>query len=158
MNRFVRISASGFYSGYFPVAPGTFGTIAAAALLFLLNYFFSNIFLLSGVLFGFSLFLGLWSAGRYERLVQREDPQEVVIDEWAGYYLTYWLVLFFIPNSYYVALAVFLFFRLMDILKPFPINRSQRLGGARGIMIDDLLAAVYAALLIIFCGKFFEIC
>lgn len=158
MSWFVRMSATGFYSGVFPVAPGTVGTIVAALFLLLLNSFFDDIFLLSGLFFALSTFTGFYVAGRYERLVQREDPQEVVIDEWAGYFLTYWLVLFFIPNSWKVATAVFLLFRLMDILKPFPINKSQRLGGAKGIMIDDLLAGVYAATVIIVCEKIFAFC
>lgn len=153
MKNIITFFATGFYSGLSPFAPGTVGTIIAAIFFYFLSFFFKDLLWLSGVLFVLTTFCGLWLANVYEKMVRKEDPQEVVIDEWAGYYLTYFLVLFFLPNSLLVAILVFISFRIMDIVKPFPINLSQKFSGGFGIMVDDLLAAIYASLIVILLGR-----
>lgn len=153
MKKGITFLATGFYSGFSPVAPGTAGTIAAAIFFYFLGFIFHNALWLSGILFLVTTLLGMWISDVYAKVSGNEDPQEVVIDEWAGYFLTYFLVLFFVANSFVLMIMVFLLFRMMDITKPFPIYHSQKLSGGLGIMIDDLLAAVYAAIVVIFLGR-----
>lgn len=153
MRFWVKFFALGFYSGVAPFAPGTFGTLAAAIFLFLLQAVLPHSSTLLPVLVLFFCVVGVWSSQQYADLVKKKDPSEVVIDEWAGYYFSYFLALFFLPSSFRLAVEVFLAFRFFDILKPFPVNISQKLKGGWGIMIDDLLAAVYASLLIVSAHK-----
>jgi phosphatidylglycerophosphatase A len=82
--------------------------------------------------------LGVWSAGIVERKVGTSDPSIVIIDEVAGM----WCALAGAPAVLWHFLAAFLLFRLLDILKPWPIRQLQNLRGGWGIMIDDLLAGV----------------
>jgi len=72
----------------------------------------------------------------------QDDPKEVVIDEVAGFLLTIYLL----PLSWLSIALGFIMFRFFDILKPFPIRRLERIGGGTGIVIDDLVAGVYASL------------
>jgi phosphatidylglycerophosphatase A len=87
---------------------------------------------------------GTWAAHRAEPLLGGGDPGAIVIDEVAGMALS---VLVF-PLTLPVLVTGFLFFRLFDIVKPFPARGSQRIGGGVGVMIDDLIAGVYALLVV----------
>lgn len=82
--------------------------------------------------------LGLWSAGIIEREASEKDPSIVVMDEVAGM----WCALAGAPAILWHYVAAFLIFRLLDVLKPWPVRRLQNLHGGWGIMIDDLLAGV----------------
>jgi len=93
-----------------------------------------------------SIVAAIWSAGVTERILGRDDPSEVVIDEVAGFLLTVYLL----PLSWRSIALGFIMFRFFDILKPFPIKRLERIGGGTGIVLDDLGAGVYAALSINF--------
>ncbi|MBM3328575.1 MAG: phosphatidylglycerophosphatase A [Calditrichaeota bacterium] len=125
--------------GYLPVAPGTWGSGAGALIWWVgpsrLEWWWSG-----GVLL---LFAGLsvYVAGRAERHLGH-DARPIVIDEVAGQ----WLTLMFAPRIWWAILAGFFFFRIFDIVKPFPAGRSQRLPGGWGIVVDDLIAGLYAAL------------
>ena len=85
------------------------------------------------------LILGFWTSGRAEKLMKTKDPRPVVIDEIAGM----WISLLFLPYQVRYFLGAFVLFRVFDVLKPFPANRSQSLAGGLGIMMDDLIAALY---------------
>ena len=87
--------------------------------------------------------VGAWAASTAERLLGDHDPRNVVIDEIAGQLLTF---LFVAPTSWAVAGAGFVLFRALDVLKPFPADRAERLPGGWGIMTDDLVAGLYGAL------------
>jgi len=134
------ILSSWFGAGLMPVASGTFGTLAALPLVIVVNYL--------GVIYtGISLIiiipLALWSSDISQRLLPRDDPPEVVIDEVAGYLLT----TFLLPFSWLSISSGFILFRVFDILKPFPIGMIDRkMKGGVGIVLDDLLAGVYANL------------
>ena len=81
---------------------------------------------------------------------RKTDPHEVVIDEVAGQFLT----LTAVPNTSWVWLGfAFLLFRAFDIVKPFPARRAERLSGGWGIVTDDLVAGVYAAVVVFAAGK-----
>lgn len=87
---------------------------------------------------------GTWAAQAAERALGRKDPGAIVIDEVAGMALSVLLL----PPTPAVLLAGFLLFRLFDIVKPYPANALQRLRGGIGVMIDDLVAGLYALLML----------
>lgn len=130
--------ASAAYSGYAPVAPGTVGSAVALPLWFLLRISGSTWAEPAAILL---LFLaGVWSARVAERETGVDDPGIVVIDEVVGMLIS----LLWLPMTWQVALAGFLFFRVYDILKPFPAGRLERLRQGWGVMADDAAAGVYA--------------
>lgn len=129
-------------SGLLPRAPGTWGTLAALPFGWLLLEFGGPQALLIGVLA--SLFAGVWASERYMAHTGAHDPGSVVIDEVAGM----WLTLFAMPigAAWTYWLAAFALFRLFDILKPWPISLiDRRAGGGWGVMLDDIVAGIYAA-------------
>jgi phosphatidylglycerophosphatase A len=87
---------------------------------------------------------GIWAAHRVEAVLGRKDPGVIVIDEVAGMMVAVLLL----PRTPGVLLCAFLLFRLFDIWKPFPARESQALRGGAGVMVDDLIAGVYALVLI----------
>ena len=159
--------------GYAPKAPGTFGSIVGVALTVCVLRLGWRLFSLldSGVTSGFrnqpssalpfvflpSLVLllvagiGVWSASRVAKYAGIEDPQSVVIDEVSGQHLT--LLLGSGPFAllhWKTLLLGFILFRVFDIWKPFPVRQLEKLSGGWGIMADDWMAAVYAALVLRF--------
>ncbi len=176
MNILSKFIATGAGTGYFPVAPGTFGSLPAlllfnivlqnidklnAKLNFILNVHSNSI--LSVVLVHLIFTLLIYIVGHSATKIYigrkiKSDPKEVVIDEIAGQYLasalshTY-IIYNAIENYPEVNLCLlyitpFLFFRLFDILKPWPISFiDQNIKGAHGIMLDDILAGLAAGML-----------
>ena len=126
---------TGLGSGYTPKAPGTAGSLLALLIFFIFPLNSINWFILSILFF----FVGVWSGSEIEK-DKGEDPGLVVIDEMVGQ----WLAIIFLPYSWITLLIGFILFRIFDIFKPYPINRSQKLKAGWGIMIDDVLAGVYA--------------
>ncbi|MFQ5779653.1 MAG: phosphatidylglycerophosphatase A [Nitrospiria bacterium] len=128
--------ATGVGVGYFPIFPGTIGSLVGLFLFLFLQHLsaaaYTLIFLL---LFG----LGVYSADLSESFFQEKDAGQIVIDE----IVAMMAVLFFLPSSPGWWISGFLLFRLFDIAKPPPIRRLERLPGGWGVMIDDLIAAVY---------------
>lgn len=135
--------ATGLGAGKLPLAPGTWGSAQAVLLVALVEISFSHQarFLLA-LLLALIIGLGIWTAGSIAVRSGESDPSEVVIDEIAGQILT----LLAAPATPLAWLSGFLLFRLFDILKPFPIRQSERLPRGWGIVLDDLIAGVYAAL------------
>jgi phosphatidylglycerophosphatase A len=130
--------AFGFGTGALPWAPGTFGTLVAVPLYLLLRPLPLEIYL-SVLLAGF--LLGVWICERTSRDLGVHDHSGIVWDEIIGFLLT----MAFAPPGWPWLLVGFVLFRLFDILKPWPIRTVDRhLGGGLGIMLDDLLAALYA--------------
>jgi phosphatidylglycerophosphatase A len=136
------LTATGFGLGYIPLAPGTFGSLLGLGAHLLLYLAGGPAVASIGLLVVTSL--GFWSAGAAERHFARRDPGHVVIDEIAGQMLT----LAFLPLTAGLTVAGFLLFRLLDILKPIPARRMEGLPGASGIMADDLVAGLYANLIL----------
>ena len=124
-------------AGYFPVAPGTVGSAVGVGMYLLLP----PAWLLPVT--GFVTLLGIWASGEAARHFGREDPGPVVVDEVAGQLLT----LVFTGVGVRGAILGFLLFRILDIVKPWPANRFERLPGGVGIMADDLMAGVYGNIL-----------
>jgi phosphatidylglycerophosphatase A len=137
-----RALATGLGLGYAPPVPGTLGSLLGAALCVLLHRAGGWPWALGG--FVVVCLFGFWSAGRLERQLGTRDPGCIVIDEVAGQMLTLLLV----PLSAGLVAAGFLLFRMLDILKPFPARRAEALAGSSGIMADDLIAGLWANLLL----------
>ena len=134
----VRLLATAEGVGYFPFAPGTAGSLLAAALCFPL------LFLPLAVHVGATLILivvAIWAAGRVAAELGQEDPSQVVIDEVAGM----WVAAIALPPTLYDLAAVFLLYRIMDVVKPAPLPRLERLHGGLGIVADDIGAGLLAA-------------
>ena len=125
------------FTGHAPIASGTVGS-AAALLLFWFLPFTENGTL--AILIAFTaLFLGL-PAARVLEQKHGDDPSLVVLDEAVGM----WIAVAYLPKIWWVMLAAFLLFRLFDIVKPQPARYFDRMKGAGGIMMDDVIAGVYA--------------
>ena len=153
-----KIIATGCFTGYIPVAPGT-----AGSLLGVLLYWIAG--MEGGILFS-CLILLVFFAGRFaaDRVAQVEgprltriagffksrshtdgsesDPSIVVIDEIVGM----WVSLFLLPRTFTMIALSFVMFRLLDILKPFPARKLEQLPHGWGIMLDDVAAGIYANL------------
>ena len=130
--------ATGLGLGYFPVAPGTVGSLAALPLVWALFRVGGSPLVLAGLVLVTAA--GLAWAGVAARGFGKPDPGAIVVDEIAGQMLS---LLFLVPTA--GALGVgFLLFRLFDIWKPWPCRRLESLPGGSGIMADDLMAGIYA--------------
>ncbi len=131
--------------GYFPVAPGTWGSlvgVGAVAALGLAGLQSSARSAAAGAAIVLIFALGVWSAGQAEDFFGRKDPGTVVVDEVAGQIIA---LAPFIGTSLKWLGAGFVLFRIFDVLKPFPARRAERLHAGWGIMMDDVTAGVYAA-------------
>lgn len=124
--------------GYLPVAPGTFGSAIGILVWWLVPH--TTTAQASAIVALFAV--GCWAGHLAERHFGRTDPGQVVIDEVVGVLIT----LFLNPVTWKGAIAAFFLFRIMDIVKPFPSDRLERLHGGVGVMADDAMAAVYANL------------
>ncbi len=134
----IHLLAFGLGSGAAPKAPGTFGTLAALPLFLLLQPLDPWLYL---AITAAAFLFGIWICGRTSRDLGVHDHSGIVWDEWVGLWVTLWLV----PPGWGWIVAGFLLFRLFDILKPQPIKWiDQKVGGGLGIMLDDLLAGLFA--------------
>lgn len=137
MTRLAVFLATVGYIGYFPVAPGTIGSVAGLAVYALVRLAGAAWIEVAAIVL--VLAVGVWSATISERYFGGIDPGPVVIDEVLGMLMT----LAFIPVGVKGAVIGFLVFRLFDVVKPFPAGRLERLHGGFGVMADDAAAAVY---------------
>ncbi len=132
--------AFGFGSGLLPKAPGTWGTVMAIPIYWFMA---SSLNLIQYAICTFvALILGIWICDWVSRDLKIHDFSGIVWDEMVGY----WITLFAVPKSWIAVVLGFGLFRLFDIWKPFPIRwLDKHVKGGLGIMVDDVLAAVYAA-------------
>lgn len=146
-----------FYAGYCPKAPGTAGTLVAMAIYIAENLIFSgvNTGLLNTinlVIVASLIYPAVKLADDAEDFYKAKDPQSVVLDEVIGY----WISVLFLPFSFSYAVLAFALFRLFDIIKPFPARSLQSLRGGLGVMIDDIIAGVYALIVMHIADYFFS--
>lgn len=133
------VIAMGFGAGKMLKAPGTHGSFVGALLAAFIAYHTNSPFFLFATLLLF--FIGWWVTSYYVRILNRDDPQEIVIDEIVGQ----WFTLVVIPFDPAFWVLGFLLFRFFDILKPFPIRWLDRnIVGGFGVMVDDVMAGIYA--------------
>jgi len=134
----MKIVATLFYTGYFPVAPGTIGTLVAVAVYLLIpEVFFQELSSVLPFLILLSL-LGVYITGSAERSMSKDD-RRIVLDEFVGFFFG----LIFLPKNLVLILIAFILFRIFDIFKPEPIFRLQKLKSGWGIMSDDIIAGIY---------------
>ena len=135
--------ATFFGVGHLPVAPGTWASMLTALIAFftpLSTLPAPYLVLVTAAVYA----LGIPAAGICEKHYKRHDPRQCVIDEVAGQLVSLW----FLPRQAGFYIAAFLLFRIFDILKPFPVNKSEALPRGIGIMTDDMLAGAYALLVL----------
>ena len=139
MDHAAVIFSSCLYTGYLPVASGTWGSLWGPVLYYLLpaGLFPKLLFVAAPVL----MLAGAFAATRCERF-WGSDPSRVVVDEVVGMLVTY----LFLPLNGTVIWAGFFLFRLFDIVKPPPARQAEQLPGGWGIMADDIFAGIYANL------------
>ena len=144
LNAFGRAIGAGFGTGLSPIAPGTVGSLAAVAIYYLITLAAGSLslYFLAALIIG-GLAIGVWATGL---LVTEDeaDPGRAVWDEFVGMWIT---CLFLPPTIIWLALA-FVFFRVFDVIKPWPANVMERLPRGWGIMADDVVAGIYGAVLL----------
>jgi phosphatidylglycerophosphatase A len=134
--------ATVFFLGYLPWMPGTFGSAFVVAVLWYVSFHMHCaltpvIWWIGGVaVTGFSMIV----ASRPQEVFHNDDPRQVIIDECAGQFITF----FFLPLTLNVLVLGFLLFRFFDIVKPYPIYKMEELEGGLGITMDDVVAGVFA--------------
>ncbi len=141
--------ATWFGAGLLPKAPGTWGTLAALPFAWAIHSYAGWLGLATGVVVVFAI--GIWAANGYTARLGGEDPGPVVIDEVAGLWLTLLPIAYVAPRAPDLPLygVAFVLFRIFDIVKPWPVSWADKtLKGGLGIMLDDILAAIYAALVL----------
>ncbi|MFZ5765251.1 MAG: phosphatidylglycerophosphatase A [Thermodesulfobacteriota bacterium] len=140
MDRLIMLIATGCYSGYLPTMPGTWGTLVAFPLHFLLLRLPATLYLPA---LGLIFLLAVFTAGSAEKIVNHSDPGIIVIDEIIGMLVG----LIGVPWKAAPLFCAFVLFRLFDIIKPFPVGWvDTRLHGGLGIVLDDVVAGIYTLL------------
>lgn len=136
-------------AGLIKPAPGTWGSLAALPFAWFLLAAGGPVVLVFAAVLLFAA--GCWATAVYIDAVGGDDPQTVVVDEVVGQWLTLAVVL---PDIRFFV-AGFVLFRLFDVVKPWPIRTiERRTPGAFGVMIDDVLAAVYAAIILFIASRY----
>lgn len=134
----IHFLAFGFGSGLLPKAPGTWGTLVAVPLWFLLAQLPLNSYLLAIAVLSV---VGIWLCGKSSEKLGVHDHGGIVWDEFCGY----WVTMILVPVTWYWALIGFVLFRVFDIIKPWPIKwLDKKVHGGFGIMIDDIIAGLFA--------------
>jgi len=143
MKKLITILATGLGTGYTPIFPGTAGTLLGVViyLVFIKIFPFPLSYAVAVAIFWG---LGVWISGKCENYLEGKDNQTIVIDEIAGFLIT----MFLIPFSFRFILLGFIFFRIFDILKPFKIEKIQKLPRGWGIMGDDLAAGILSNIML----------
>jgi phosphatidylglycerophosphatase A len=134
-NGLIKFGATGFYTGFLPYFPGTVGSSAALVLAWFWRFSLWQILLL--------VIIGVYLCTKAEMLFKQHDSPKIVFDEFCGIFVAVWGL-----TTLHQFLLGFLFFRLLDIAKPFPINKLQALPRGWGVMADDLLAGALARLIL----------
>lgn len=135
----IIIIASFFGIGYLPVCPGTFASFFAIGIYAIIG----DLGIIIKLFFILILFnIGVYAANFVEKALNKKDPGVIVIDEVIGYLITVYLLPF---NVLYAVLG-FILFRFYDIIKPYPIKKIEKICGGWGIMLDDVLAGIYACI------------
>ncbi len=143
MRHFILILATGFGVGYSPIAPGTLGTLIAIPAYYFLSEIPSPLYEIT--LIGF-FFLSVWISENAETFFGKKDDRRIVIDEMIGFLIT----MLWVPKTIPFIIIGFLLFRFFDIVKPPPIRIMERARGGYGVVLDDVMAGVYANIVLQF--------
>ena len=137
MNQFILLLAAGFGSGYSPIIPGTAGTLVAIPVFLILSAIPSPVYEITLLAF---FFLSVWISEKAQTYWGVKDDRRIVIDEIMGFLIT----MLWIQRSVIAVILGFFLFRFFDIVKPPPIRRLEKIRGGCGVVLDDVLAGVYA--------------
>jgi phosphatidylglycerophosphatase A len=140
-NHFILFFATGFGVGYSPVAPGTVGTLVVIPIFLFLSRIPFPLYELTLVAF---FFLASWISDQGERYWGKKDDPRIVIDEMMGFLIT----MLWLPKTALFIILGFLLFRFFDIVKPPPIRILERVRGGYGVVLDDVMAGVYANIIL----------
>lgn len=150
-DKFIKVVATGFGSGFAPFAPGTAGTIVAIPVYLIFSTLPWPLYLLSALAL---TFLAVYASQEAEKIFHKKDAPQIVIDEIAGFV---WAMFLVSPTLCHVLLG-FILFRFFDIAKPFPARLCQeRLPGGCGVVFDDVAAGIYANIVLLVMIEFFGI-
>ena len=151
LNFFIyKIFSTWFYLGTFKYFPGTIGSIASLPFAALIVNYGGNYLLIFFTIIFF--FIGVKISDKYSKLINKKDPSEIVIDEVVGQ----WLVLIFVPLDLKLYILALVIFRFFDIFKPWPIKLlEKKYDGGFGIMVDDILAAIYSVITLLMIKSIF---
>lgn len=146
-DKLVKMTATFFGVGYLPFMPGTWGSLAGAGIFIITGY---NA-VLSTTIAVCLFFLGFYTSGKAEKCFGKKDDKKIVIDEVCGILLLYSLI----PAGMPCIISGFILYRIFDILKPYPIKKLENIEGSAGIMLDDIVAALYSftAITLFFMGR-----
>ena len=151
MNALARVIGTVFGLGYAPKGPGTVGSLGALAIAWLLHVYAGAGPLWFAAFAAVLAIPGIWAAGVVAKEMDGKDPQVVVVDEVVGQWIALAGASLLNWKSW---LAAFALFRLFDIWKPAPVRQLERLPGGVGIVADDAMAGLYAALVLFAAGWF----
>jgi phosphatidylglycerophosphatase A len=144
MRKVWLVIATFFGSGLSPLAPGTCGSLATMLLVYFIGPYWRAPLYIQLIVITLVFLVGIPASGEAEKYFNKKDPGACNIDEVAGQMVTLLLV----PHQISLYIAGFFLFRFFDILKPFPIRRLEKIPGGLGIMLDDIMAALYALALL----------
>jgi phosphatidylglycerophosphatase A len=150
INFLERLIGSGLYSGYSPVASGTVASFVALLIYFIPGFEKLYIIIPGSILF---LLFGIPLGSKFEKIYGK-DPKQCTIDEFVGM----WISLIALPKTIGISIVTFLIWRILDIIKPPPARKLEKIEGGFGIMFDDVVSAIYTLLimhvLVYLVGKF----
>jgi len=136
---FEKLIGSGFYTGYSPVASGTIGSLFA--LMIYLIPGFEHVIIILPVI-SISFLYGIYLGNKFEAEYGK-DPAQCTIDEFVGT----WISFVALPKSFWIIVIAFLIWRILDIIKPPPARKLEKLKGGLGIMIDDVVSGIYTLII-----------
>jgi phosphatidylglycerophosphatase A len=150
INFFEKFIGSAFYTGYFPVASGTVGSLAAIIIYLIPG--FEKLIIIIPTTIAFMLY-GIYVGTKFEAEYGK-DPAQCTVDEVVGT----WISLIALPKTTWIITAAFFLWRILDIVKPSPARNLEKLDGGLGIMIDDVISGIYTLiimhLVVYLLGKF----
>ncbi len=138
--------ATCFGLGFSSIGPGTIGSFLAVPIYLFLK---SNLVAYTIAVL-FLILLGFITSGKAEKILETHDPKSIIIDEVAGALVAFYLI----PEGAGFLIAAFLLFRFFDIAKIFPINKIEKMHGGKGMMLDDLVAGLYANIIVQVVARF----
>jgi phosphatidylglycerophosphatase A len=137
MNRVILLLATGLGVGYVPRVPGTMGTLLAIPIFLLLSSIPSPVYEWTIIAF---FFLACWVSDKAQNHWAKRDDQRIVIDEIVGFFTA----MMWLPRTALFITLGFVLFRFFDIAKPPPVRRLEQMRGGYGVVLDDVMAGVYA--------------
>ena len=140
MKTVIKMMASGLYLGYSPIASGTIGSLLGV-LIFLQLHNFPLIYICVCLVL---ILLGFLISGKAEEIYKQKDSPKIVIDEIAGMCIVY----LGMQARLWIIVIGFLIYRALDVIKPPPAKRVEKIKGSAGIMLDDIICAIYANIIL----------